>query len=126
MARILVVEDETSQRYVMADLLIRSGHEVRSTPDPREAIAVAEEFGPDVLVSDWLLKSDLTGRDVAQALRARDPNLPVVFITALPAQIVEAQASELRPFKVVNKPCEFYDLLLAIHEALGNVVEERS
>ena len=73
-----------------------------------------------------LLKSDLTGRDVAQALRARDPNLPVVFITALPAQIVEAQASELRPFKVVNKPCEFYDLLLAIHEALGNVVEERS
>jgi CheY-like chemotaxis protein len=125
MARILVLEDEPTQRFVMSDLLARSGHESRCTADPQAAMAALEEFKPDVLVADWLLKSQMTGRDVAAALRSREPNLSLVFITALPAELVEAQAADLQPFRIVHKPCEFYDLLLAIHEALGDVpVEE--
>lgn len=121
MSRILVVEDEPSQRFVMADLLARTGHEARCTADPRAAIEAADAFKPDVLVADWLLKSDMTGRDVAEVLRAKDPNLRVVFITALPPDLVEEQASQVKPFRMVHKPCEFYDLLLAIHQTLGDV-----
>ncbi|HOB73008.1 MAG TPA: response regulator [Phycisphaerae bacterium] len=124
MARILILEDERSQRFIMSDLLVRSGHEAKSTADPRAAIDLAEQFKPDVLVCDWLLKSDMTGRDAAIAIRAQYPNLPVVFITALPAGILTEQTIDLRPCKIVNKPCEFFDLLLAIHELLGDVVGE--
>lgn len=121
MARILVLEDERSQRFVMSELLIRSGHEAKSTAEPRAAIRLADQFDPEVLVLDWLLKSDLTGRDAALAIRAQHPNLPIVFITALPADIIAEQTADLRPCRIVNKPCEFYDLLLAIHELLGDM-----
>ncbi len=124
MARILILEDEPSQRFVMADLLARSGHEARCTADPQAAIPALEEFKPDVLVADWLLKSRMTGRDVAAAGRARDPGLRVVFITAVPPGLVEREAVALQPFRVVQKPCEFYDLLLAIHAVMGPTAEE--
>ena len=125
MARILVLEDESNQRLVMADLLTRSGHEAKCTADPRTAIEVAQHFKPEVLVADWVLRTQLTGRDVAEMLRALEPELRLVFITAMPAGTVECEAEGLRPFKIVQKPCEFYDLLKAIHEVLGDVrVEE--
>lgn len=126
MARILVLEDQASQRFVMADLLARTGHEARCTDDPHAAIQGYEEFKPDLLVADWRLKHDLNGRDAAEALRALNPNLRIVFITALPLELVETQAADLQPFKVVKKPCEFYDLLLAIHESLGDAIVEES
>lgn len=121
MARVLVLEDESNQRLVMADLLTRSGHEARCTPNPRTAIEAAHSFKPDVLVADWLLRTELTGRDVAEILRSADPELRIVFITAMPSGLVECEAEALQPFKLVQKPCEFYDLLTAIHEAMGNV-----
>lgn len=121
MARILVLEDESNQRVVMADLLRRSGHEVRCTASPRLAIEAAQSFKPEVLAADWLLRAELTGRDVAEILRSGDPGLRVVFITAMPTGLVESEAGALQPFKVVQKPCEFYDLLMAIHETLGDV-----
>ena len=124
MARILILEDEPNQRLVMADLLSRSGHEAKCTADPRTAIELAEEFRPDVLVADWVLRTRLTGRDAAEMLRARDPNLRLVFISAMPRGVMESAAASLRPFKTVQKPCEFYDLLAAIHEVLGNVTAE--
>jgi CheY-like chemotaxis protein len=121
MARILVLEDESNQRLVMADLLVRSGHEARCTADPRTAIEAAHSFKPDVLVADWVLRTQLTGRDVAEILRSANPALRIVFITAMPAGVVESDAAGLEPFKIVQKPCEFYDLLTAIHEVLGDV-----
>ena len=123
MSRILVLEDEPSQRFVMSDLLNRSGHEALCTPDPKAAIEAAADFKPEVLVADWLLKSEMSGRDVAAVLRAQDPALRVVFITALPPELVEAKAADLQPYKIVHKPCEFFDLLLAIHQSLEEVPE---
>jgi hypothetical protein len=60
---------------------------------------------------------------VAEALRSQDPNLRIVFITSMPQYLVEEQAASLQPFKSVQKPCEFFDLLMAIHETLGQVPE---
>lgn len=118
MARILIVEDEPNQRTVMTDLLARSGHEVRCAPDSQGAVQLAEEFKPDVLVADWLLRTWLTGRDVAEMLRKRNPDLRLVFISAVPVGVMASEAASLHPFKTVQKPCEFYDLLAVIHAVL--------
>lgn len=124
MSRILVVEDQPSQRFIMSELLERTGHESRCAADPRLAIEVAETFNPDVLVADWRLRSELNGCDVARILRKRNPELKLVFITAMPPTVIEHKAKDLAPYHTVRKPCEFYDLLRAIHEALGDVPEE--
>jgi DNA-binding response OmpR family regulator len=117
-ARILVVEDETPQRFAMASLLERSGHEARATSNPEAAIEGAAEFRPAVLVTDWMLKAEQTGLDVAESLRRMDPTIGLVFITALPEEEARQMAGHLDNFEVVQKPCEFYELLEAVQRML--------
>ncbi len=118
MAKILVVEDELGPRFVMSEMLERSGHQARAAARPHEAIAAGAEYKPDVLVTDWMLKADLTGLEVARALKKELPDLRVVFISGHPIEDLRSQVTDLQPVRFVNKPCEFFDLLQAIHEML--------
>ena len=106
----------------MAEMLVRSGHDARAAAKPEDAIqgTLTTDFEPDVLVADWMLKSNLTGLDVAEKLQARFPELKVVFVTALATEELRQQAETrgLNTFRFVRKPCEFFDLLDAIHQVL--------
>jgi DNA-binding response OmpR family regulator len=114
MAKILVIDDDKDARLGMTRSLNEVGHEARASGDPTEAIQVALSFEPDVLVADWVLKPDHTGLEVAVTLRAAHPDLGLVFITGRPFEEVDAEARHLRPYRIVNKPCEFYELLEAV------------
>jgi two-component system, OmpR family, response regulator len=79
--RVLVVEDDSDLRRVLRSGLDEEGFEVIPVALGAEAIAVANQDPPDVLVVDIGLP-DSDGRDVCQALRARGIDAPVLFLTA--------------------------------------------
>lgn len=114
MARILVVEDETSQRYLISDLLTRSGHEAVATCGPLDAAQALEWFRPDVVVSDCHVRLDQTGLEAAETLRGVLPDVGLVFVTQEPVDMLEKGASHLKPFRVVNQPWHFQDLMGAV------------
>ena len=72
MAKILVIDDEPIPCRMLHHFLTGEGHEVRTALDADEAVQVAHDFRPDLLISDWLLK-DKTGLDVALAVRDELP-----------------------------------------------------
>jgi DNA-binding NtrC family response regulator len=118
MARILIVEDETSQRCLMNDLLTRSGHEAVATCGPLDAAQVADWFQPEVVVSDCHPRVDQTGLEAAEALRGTNPKVRLVFVTPEQTDSLEQGASHLRPFRVVNQPWGYHELLGAVNAAL--------
>ena len=79
-ARILVVDDEQATREVFAELLQHWGYEVDQTADGHEALKLAAERHPDVIVSD-LVMPKLDGLALVRALREEQPDTPVVIIT---------------------------------------------
>ena len=79
--RALVVEDDADLRRLLGRGLDEEGFEVVAVARGAEAIAVASEDPPDVLVVDIGLP-DADGRDVCQALRAQGLEAPVLFLTA--------------------------------------------
>jgi two-component system, OmpR family, response regulator len=79
--RALVVEDDADLRRLLRKGLDEEGFEVVPVARGAEAIAVATEDPPDVLVVDIGLP-DADGRDVCQALRAQGLDAPVLFLTA--------------------------------------------
>jgi signal transduction histidine kinase/CheY-like chemotaxis protein len=70
-ARVLVVDDNHDAAHSVADLLALGGHEVRTAADGREALSVAENFSPEVVVLDIGLPI-LDGYEVAARLRTMD------------------------------------------------------
>jgi CheY-like chemotaxis protein len=84
MVRLLLVEDHEILAEVTADFLRGADLEVRVAPTGHEALTLAVEFQPDIVLSDLNLP-DMSGIDVARALR-KDPatkNVLFVIHTAL-------------------------------------------
>ncbi|MFI9591979.1 response regulator transcription factor [Nonomuraea sp. NPDC052265] len=80
-ARLLVVDDEPNIRELFSASLRMAGFEVLTAADGREALRVAEESTPDLVMLDVMLP-DIDGLAVAGRLRSRGRRVPVLFVTA--------------------------------------------
>jgi two-component system OmpR family response regulator len=80
-ARLLVVDDEPSIRELLTASLRFAGFEVLPAADGAEALKLAEQHRPDLVVLDIMLP-DLDGFTVTRKLRERGRDVPVVFLTA--------------------------------------------
>jgi CheY-like chemotaxis protein len=114
---VLLVEDNEDLAGVTSVLLEGVGCRVRwanSGDAARELIeSGAAEF--DVVLSDMAMPGKLDGLGLAELLRERHPDLPVVLITGYASQLHEASA---RRFTVLSKPCQPEVLIAAVRSAL--------
>jgi two-component system OmpR family response regulator len=79
--RVLVVDDEPSLADLLGSVLRYEGWEIRTAADGATAVRVAREFEPDAVVLDIMLP-DFDGLEVLRRLRAGQPNVCVLFLTA--------------------------------------------
>ena len=81
-ARLILVEDDAFTRATLGDALVLQGFDVKArVATAAEALAAQKEFDPEVAVLDLDLGIGPTGIDVAIALRSRNPNIGIVFLT---------------------------------------------
>jgi two-component system OmpR family response regulator len=79
--RAVVVDDEASLTDLLSMALRYEGWDVRSAGDGHAAVRTVREFRPDVVVLDLMLP-DIDGLEVLKRIRADNPDLPVLFLTA--------------------------------------------
>jgi two-component system, OmpR family, response regulator len=79
--RVLVVDDESTLAELMTMALRMEKWDVRTALDGSTAVTTAREFRPDAVVLDVMLP-DFDGFEVLRRMRAEQPNLPVLFLTA--------------------------------------------
>jgi CheY-like chemotaxis protein len=91
MKNVLVLEDDAANLQIFAALLWSKGHVVVEASTAREALdAARREDRLDLLVSDVGLKGDqMSGTEVAAALRGSYGNLPILFVTGTPLDFWE-------------------------------------
>ena len=115
-ARLLVVDDEPNIRELLSASLRRSGFEVVTAVDGREAVHFAERVRPDLVVLDVMLP-DMDGFTVAGRLRAMGAQMPVVFLTARDA--TDDKVAGLRVADdYVTKPFSLEEVLARIRAVL--------
>src|SRR3569623_947005 len=81
LAKILLIEDDDFYRQTLTRALSRARHEVQAVPSGREGITVSRWFRPQLVLIDWMLKSEQDGPEVAQELRQTDPELKLLLMT---------------------------------------------
>ena len=80
---VLIVEDEAALCTLLRYNLEREGYRVFEATNGDEAMIVAEEISPDLIVLDWMLP-EISGIEVCRRLRARGEsrNVPIIMLTA--------------------------------------------
>jgi CheY-like chemotaxis protein len=102
--RILVVEDEVIVARDICVQLTELGYTaVADTGAGEEAIKLAEQHRPDLVLMDVNLAGAMDGITAAREIRAR-LDLPVVFLTAYANRETLDRAKEAQPFGYIIKP----------------------
>lgn len=86
-ARILVVDDDESVRLVFVELLRREGFQVIEARNGREALGIAREQRPDLVLLDVRMPG-LNGYEVCKQIKA-DPKLPDTFVVLVSGQTTD-------------------------------------
>lgn len=120
--RILIAEDETIIRLDVRTLLEKAGHEVvAEARDGEEAVALAAEHDPDLIVMDVRMPH-LDGIEAARQISDRKP-VPIVMLTAYAEENLVTRASEAGAFAYLVKPFREVDLLPALNTARARFEE---
>jgi two-component system nitrogen regulation response regulator NtrX len=79
---VLVVDDEADIRELVAGVLEDEGYTVRTAADSTSALDAVEDRRPSLVLLDvWLQGSRLDGLQLLEAMKSRDPTLPVIMIS---------------------------------------------
>jgi DNA-binding response OmpR family regulator len=116
MATVLVVEDERKLRDFVRSYLERAGFTVLSTGSGAEAITMAADGAPDLVVLDLGLP-DVPGETVARELRAGSA-VPILMLTAKTAEEDRIRGLELGADDYVTKPFSPRELVLRVQAIL--------
>lgn len=101
--RLLLVDDEAGLREAIADSLRMRGHWVREAADVPSALDASERERFDVLVTDIRLGRD-DGLSLARAVRERDPEIGIVFITGYGSLELAISAMRMGATDFIQKP----------------------
>jgi len=118
-ARILLVDDEASIQRAVAPLLRSRGYEVETVGSGSDALRVASERPPDLVVLDLGLP-DLDGVEVCRRIR-KVSTVPIIVLSARSNEVDKVAALDLGADDYVTKPFSPEELLARIRVALRRV-----
>lgn len=117
--RVLVIDDDAVVRSAMAQLLQSWGCVCDAADSIEEALGIARNARPDILISDYRLRGQRTGAQAIAELRALlGPETPALMITGdtAPERLREALASGI---PLMHKPVKPEQLYQALVDTLG-------
>ncbi|HEV8342655.1 MAG TPA: sigma-54 dependent transcriptional regulator [Candidatus Binatia bacterium] len=115
--KILVVDDELSNRKILEQELTYKGYAVETANGGSEALKKVESSRPDLLILDYMMP-DLSGLEVLKELRKREDDTPVVMITAYGTVERAVEAMREGAYDFITRPFEPDHIALVVQKAL--------
>ena len=121
-ARILLVEDDEALAELLTWHLRREGHNVEHTADGEEALLLAAEGPPDIVLLDWMIEG-LSGIEVCRRLRraTETANVPIIMLTARGEEEDRIRGLETGADDYVTKPFSPRELVARVAAVLRRV-----
>src|SRR5262245_29672208 len=116
-ARVLIVDDDDSMRRVLSRVLRRRGLAIAEAAGGPEAIDLLDSGTVDVVISD-LVMPDMSGIQLLQLVKDRQPDTPVLLLTAEPELATAVKAVEFGAFEYLTKPVDVEKLSASVVRAI--------
>ena len=110
--KILVVDDQGSMRLLLKEYLIEHGYNIETASNGREALFMARDFQPDLILLD-IMMPDLDGMAFMSHYR-KEHSTPIILLTAKLEESDKIAGLELGADDYVTKPASMGELLARI------------
>jgi two-component system, OmpR family, phosphate regulon response regulator PhoB len=125
MERVLIVDDDPDIARLVSYNLAQAGYETVIAPTGREALRIAQEQTPGLIILDLMLP-DVDGMEVCRTLRNQDSTsrIPIILLTARSEEVDRVVGFELGADDYVMKPFSPRELALRVKSILRRTREE--
>lgn len=120
MFAILVVDDERSQRDILAAILSKEGYRVATVPGGEEALDYLASETCDIVLTDLKMRG-ISGQVLLERIHHLNPEQCVIMMTAHGSVDSAVEAMKMGAFDYLEKPLEKDDLLLTLRRAAENI-----
>src|SRR5450755_3621963 len=117
MSRVLVIDDDASLRFTLEAVLSDAGLNVEMADGGASGLAAFEARGADVVLTD-LAMPGVDGMQVLAQIRAQDPSVPVLMLTAHGSERVAVAAMKAGAYDYLPKPFDPDELALSVRRAI--------
>ena len=116
---VLIVEDEPSQREVLAYNLKAEGFEVITADNGDDALLLVEEQEPDLILLDWMMPN-LSGIEVCRRLKSRREtrSIPILMLSARSEDVDKVRGLETGADDYLVKPYSVVELIARVRSHL--------
>ncbi len=114
MARVLIVEDDQSDRIILGNIVERTGHEVFFASDGKQALKIHLEKSIDVVVTD-LHMPNVDGLALILSLRALLPETAIIVVSGKAPELL-AEARGKGALVALSKPVDPHELVEALEK----------
>ena len=115
--RILLVEDEHSLIFTLRDTLESEGYEVIVSEDGEQAVGLAQEHKPDIMILDIMLPGK-NGYEICQEIRSLKFTFPIIMLTAKDQELDKVKGLDIGADDYITKPFGVKELLARIQARL--------
>lgn len=117
---ILVVEDEPSLRYLVRRVLERGGYQVLEADSGTSALKLWDQDKPhiDLLLTDMVMPDGMSGRQLAERLRADNPSLKILFTSGYSTDLLGKDLGLKEGTNFLQKPYPPSRLVETVRNAL--------
>lgn len=124
MFRVLLADDEAHVTHLVERRLLEAGYEVRVARDGEEAWAIAQEWAPQLVVTD-LQMPYMNGLELSRLLRTQPStrDIPIVMLTARGYGVTGEEREEAGLVNLLPKPFSVRKLVTMIDELLAPPAE---
>lgn len=119
---VLLVEDEPAQREILRYNLVSEGYEVTTADNGDDALLLAEELRPDLVLLDWMLPG-VSGIEVLRQIRRKreTSGMSVIMISARHEEMDRVRGLETGADDYMVKPYSVAELMARIRTQLRRV-----
>ena len=120
--QVLLVEDEPSQREVLAYNLEAEGFGVTQASNGEEALMLVAEAAPDLILLDWMMPL-VSGLEVCRRLKTRPETrgIPIIMLSARSEEVDKVRGLEMGADDYVIKPYSLAELMARLRAHLRRV-----
>lgn len=122
LAKLLLVEDDPALSELLEFRFTKEGYEVRVTPDGDEALLMASEEVPDLVILDWMIEGT-SGIEVCRRLRRskETAHVPIILLTARDSEDDRIRGLETGADDYLTKPFSPRELLARVGAVMRRI-----
>jgi DNA-binding NtrC family response regulator len=115
---VFVLDDDVAVCRILNRMLSEEKYEVQTSQSVKDAVVAIEEKPFDAYVLDYRLP-DGSGLDVAQLLRSKGSEAPIIFISGYDSSSIAEKAESLGVFDIIEKPFARDTICDAVRKSIG-------